>query len=151
MWSDHSRGLKIGLALFTAAGLGFYYAYVAATMDSGWRWCLEDPVARDGAVLVFPLWTVTAVDGPDRYEISKIISGIPVVGDTTDLDVGDTVSIAGHFDATAVTVVEDVREVHTLRRWKEGLSVLGFVFVALAAPMVFTIRGGRIRERSWPT
>lgn len=151
MFTDRHRGAKIALTLLVILGLGAYYAHVAATMQSGWRWCLEDPTARDGSTLIFPLWTVTAIDGPEAYQISKIISGVPVHGDATPLKVGDTVSLVGHFDATRVVVEEEVREIHTLRRWKELLSVLGFLFVAVAAPFTFRIRGGRVEERSWPT
>ena len=46
---------------------------------------------------------------------------------------------------------EEVREIHTLRRWKELLSVAGFLLVAAAAPFFFRVGGGRIRERVWPT
>lgn len=149
LFDDRLRGAKAALAVAMILALGAYYAYIAANMESGWRWCLEDPAGRDGAALAFPLWTVTRVDGPDRYEISKIISGVPVQGDATPLAVGDTVSVAGHFDAAHTVVVEEAREVHVLRRWKEALSVLGFVLVALAAPFSFRVRAGRVEERRW--
>ena len=35
-------------ALVVVLGLGAYYAYIAANLEAGWRWCLEDPVVRDG-------------------------------------------------------------------------------------------------------
>ncbi len=151
MFTDHRRGAKMFVSLLLILALGAYYAHVAATMQSGWRWCQEDPVARDGSTLIFPLWTVTAIRGPDSYEISKVIKDIPVRGDTAPLHVGATVSLVGRFDAQAVVVREEVREIHTLRRWKELLSVAGFLLVAAAAPVFFRVGGGRIRERVWPT
>jgi hypothetical protein len=151
MFSDRFRLWKMAAALAVVLGLGAYYAYVAANLEAGWRWCLEDPVGRDGATLVFPLWTVTRIDGPDRYAISKIIKDIPVRGDTGPLKVGTTVSIVGTFDAADTVVVEEVREIHTLRPYKEALGVLGVVLVVIAAPFFFRVRGGRVVERKWRT
>lgn len=147
VWSDTHRAVKIGVAALLLAAMGGYYAWVATTQVKGWRWCLEAPAARDGFALVFPLWTVTKIVSPERYEISKAIPDIPVAGDTTELWVGATVSLSGRFDASGPVVREEVREVHHLRRWKEGLGVLGFVVVAGAAPFFFRVRGGRIEER----
>lgn len=150
-WSDERRLAKVGAALLLLAAMGGYYAWFATTQVRGWRWCLEDPVARDGYDLVFPLWTVTKVVGPDRYEISKAMPDIPVLGDARALKVGDTVSVMGDFSAERRAVVETVREVHTLRRWKEGLGVLGFLVVAAMAPFFFRREGGRLVERRWRT
>jgi hypothetical protein len=148
--SDRLRGLKIALALAALLAMGAYYAWWAVAVVTGYRWCTEDPAARDGTELVFPLWTVTAVDGPDRYEISKVVKDIPVAGDATVLKVGDTVSVVGRFRGEDLVVVEEIREIHTLRRYKEILGVVGFAAVALAAPFAFRVEGGRLVER-WRT
>jgi hypothetical protein len=150
MFSDARRRLKIAAALVLILGLGSYYAWIAANLQSGWNWCMDDPAGRDGSTLVFPLWTVTAV-GDDRYEISKIVAGVPVIGDPGPLKVGDTVSVVARFDGGREVAVEELRELHTLRRWKEALSVLGFVVMAGAAPVAFRVRDGRIVERTWRT
>jgi hypothetical protein len=147
VFSDRHRAPKLVLALLLLLGLGAWYAHIAMNLEAGYRWCLEDPAGRDGERLVFPLWVVTRVDGPDTYAISKIVPNIPVKGDATVLKVGDTVSILGTFDATDLTVREEVREVHTLRKWKERLGVLGFLVVAAAAPFCFRIRAGRLEEK----
>ena len=131
--------------------MGAYYAWIAANLQSGWRWANEDPAGRDGATLVFPLWTVTAVAPPDRFEISKIISGIPVEGDATTLKPGDTISLEARFDAGRQVAVEVEREVHTLRRWKEALSVIGFLVMLGLGPLAFRIRDRRVEERTWRT
>jgi hypothetical protein len=140
-------------AIVAAGLLGVSVRHAAWSLDQqqGWRWCLEDPVARDGSRLVLPLWTVSGIDGPDRYRISKVVKDIPVRGPSVGLAIGDTISIEATFDAATVTAVEHARELHPLRRWKEGLGVLGFVLVALAAPFAFRVartpEGRRLEER----
>jgi hypothetical protein len=110
------------------------------------------PVARDGAALVFPLWTVTGLDGPQRYRISKQVRDVPVVGSTAGLARGDTVSLTARFDGTGRVAREERREVHRLRRWKEGLGVLGVLAGLLAAPWFFRWdRASRRLEERWRT
>lgn len=151
LFGDDARGWKVAAGVAALLAMGAYYAHIAINLEAGWRWCMEDPAARDGSRLVFPLWEVTAIDGPDQYRISKIVDGIPVHGDATALKVGDTVSLEGSFDGQALRVEEKVREIHHLRPWKEALGVAGFVVMAAAAPFFFRWRDGRIRERPWPT
>lgn len=147
LFSDRGAPARIVAALLLLAALGGYYAWWALQAQSGWRWAMEAPAERDGAAMVFPLWTVTAVSGPDRYEISKVVTGIPILGPAADLSVGDTVSILGRFDASLPAVREEMREHHVLRKYKEALGILGFVMVAAAAPFVFRLQGGRLVER----
>ncbi|MDP2316448.1 MAG: hypothetical protein Q8P41_26360 [Pseudomonadota bacterium] len=147
LFHDRGAAVRIGVALALTAALGGYYAWWALQAESGWRWAMEAPAERDGAPMVFPLWTVTGVKGPDRYEISKVVKGVPVVGPATDLAVGDTVSVLGHFDASVPAVRVEERELHVLRKYKEALGILGFVLVVVAAPFAFRIRGGRLVER----
>ncbi len=147
LFSDRGAPARIVVALLLVAGLGGYYAWWALQAESGWRWAMEAPAERDGAPMVFPLWTVTAVSGPDRYEISKVVQGIPIVDPGHDLAVGDTVSVLGTFDAAVPAVRAEVREHHVLRKYKEALGILGFVLVVVAAPFVFRIERGRLVER----
>ncbi len=146
-FSDHGAGARLSLALAACVALGAYYAWWALQMSSGYRWALEDPVGRDGAEIVFPLWTVTRVDGPDDYAISKVVKDIPCAGEARDLVVGDTVSVIGSFAAADKKVHVHVRELHVLRRYKEALGVIGFVCVVLAAPFAFRIERRRLVER----
>jgi hypothetical protein len=152
--SDRARAktlLAAGLSLAVVSGV---YADWSMDQQQGWRWCLEDPRARDGSALVFPLWKVTAIDGPDQYRISKVVTGIPVRGDASVLVVGDTVSVVARFDAASSTAVEQSRELHPLRRWKEGLGVVGFLLVAALAPLAFRVvrtPAGRFVEERWRT
>lgn len=147
LFSDAARAAKMAAAAGILLALGGYYAYVASNLESGYRWCLEAPQERDGSVTVFPLWEVTRIDSPTRYAISKIVKDIPVEGDTTPLKVGDTVSLVGHFRAADLVVVEEVREIHVLRKYKEALGIAGLVAAVVAAPFAFRVRGGRVVER----
>ncbi|MES2639744.1 MAG: hypothetical protein V4850_09685 [Myxococcota bacterium] len=147
LFSDRGAAVRIAVALALIAALGGYYAWWALQAESGWRWAMEAPAARDGAPMVFPLWTVTAITGPDRYEISKVVQGVPLVGPAEDLVVGDTVSVLGHFDASGPAVRVEVREHHVLRKYKEALGIFGFVMVFLAAPFAFRIEGRRLVQR----
>lgn len=101
----------------------------------------------DGRVVRFPLWEVTAIAGPRRLEISKVIRDIPVEGDTTGLKLGDTVSVVGNFRAADDVVVASVLYVHRYRKWKERLGILGMMLSLLAAPLGFAWRAGRLVER----
>ena len=145
LFGDDARNAKIGVATALMLAVGAYYAWIATTQVTGYR----ESVAQhlDGQVLVFPLWDVTAIDGPDRYRISKVIRDVPMVGDATVLHVGDTISVMGAFRDADAAVVETAREIHILRRWKERLGVLGFLLAAAAAPVAFRIRNRRIEER----
>ena len=147
LFADRGARVRVAIAVLLLVGLGGWYARWALGAESGWRWAMQDPAARDGAAMVFPLWEVTRVVGPDRYEISKVVQGVPIAGDATDLEVGDTVSVLGTFDASVPVVRAEVRELHTLRKYKEALGILGFVFVAAWVPYTFRIRGGRVVER----
>lgn len=151
LFSDRGAALRISVALVLLAALGGYYAWWALQTESGWRWAMEAPVERDGATMVFPLWTVTAVTGADRYEISKVVQGVPVIGPAEDLEVGDTVSVLGHFeypgDEDGPAIRATLREHHVLRKYKEALGVFGFVMVVVAAPFAFRIEGRRLVQR----
>lgn len=127
------------------AGAGAYYTWIALTIEIGYRQVTES--GRDGVELTFPLWVVTAIDGPTRYRISKVVHDVPVEGDTTPLHEGDTVSVIGRFRASDHVVVEEVREIHVLRKVKEALGVLGTVLAIAAAPFGFRLRRGGLVER----
>ncbi len=128
-------------------GLGLYNVHVAMELVFGYRDCLEDPARSDGATLIFPLWTVTAVDGPQRFRVSKVLRDVPVVGESAGLAVGDTISLKGHFRASDLTMIEAERELHPLRRWKERLGYAGVVLALAAGPLCFRLQGGYIGAR----
>jgi hypothetical protein len=147
LFDDRGAAVRVGVAALLLAALGGWYAYWALGAEQGWRWAMRDPVARDGAPMVFPLWEVTKVVGSDHYEISKVIRDIPLAGDARDLRVGDTVSVLGRFDASVPIVRVEVRELHPLRRYKEILGVLGLALVVCWVPFAFRVVRGRLVER----
>ncbi len=146
-WSDARRWPMLLLLFLAFLGLGMYNAYISMNVVFGYRDCLEDPERWEGATLIFPLWEVSRIVGPDRFEISKVIRDVPVEGDSRDLKVGSTISIVGTFRKADVVVVEKQRELHVLRVWKERLGILGFGLVCIATPLFFRWRNGRVEER----
>lgn len=146
MWSDERRPLKIAALLAALLLLGAIHAWLSMEVVFGYRDCVADPQAADGSRLVFPLWEVTRIDGPDRYAASKVHKDVPIIGPTAELHVGATVSIEGRFRASDLAVVETRREIHHLRPWKEGLGLLGFAAAVALAPRFFGWRAGRVRE-----
>lgn len=147
LWRDQGRMGKLWGVGSLLLGLGIYHAYISMTMVFGYRECLEDIAKNDGATLIFPLWEVTRIDGPGQYAISKVVKDIPILGETTDLHMGATVSVVGHFRGADRVVVEERKEIHVLRVWKERLGILGAALVIGAAPLTFRWRAGRLEER----
>jgi len=142
------RWSSILAALGLLVALGFHYTWYTTHVPVGWRQCLADPAGHDGQALIFPLYTVTAVRGPQRYEISKALRDIPVVGDASDLERGTTVSVKGTFRASDGVVVASERKVHRYRGAKQALGVIGLLGGLLAFPLGFRFRRGGIEERA---
>ncbi|MFN7146339.1 MAG: hypothetical protein ACK4YP_21380, partial [Myxococcota bacterium] len=61
LFADRGAPVRVGIALLLTLALGAWYARGALAAEHGWRWAMEDPAARDGAPMVFPLWEVTKV------------------------------------------------------------------------------------------
>ena len=148
MFSDHWREGKLVLGVIAMVSLGLVYAQQSRDLPVGWRRCIAAPDIHDGRRLVFSLYKVTAVTGPERFEISKVVSDVPVEGDSTGLAVGMTVSVVGAFEADGPSVRLEQLEVHRLRWAKRMLSLLGLLGVLCAAPLVFRFRNGRLEERA---
>ncbi|GDX80228.1 hypothetical protein LBMAG42_20390 [Deltaproteobacteria bacterium] len=147
LWSDRTRVRNGLVALGGLMLLGGWYAKLAMGLEIGWRQYTADPARYDGHQLTFPLWVVTGVPDADHYLISKVVKDVPVEGPSVGLHVGDTVSVIGDFSKEKWAVVQRVIEVHTLRRWKEALGVAGLLAWAVAMPLLFAWRGGRLEER----
>ena len=147
MTSDVLRWPRLLVTLLLLLGLGGYYAWQALHTPIGWHLCLSDPAAYDGYPLRLPLYTVEAVEGPDRYILSKDIRDVPVEGPTAGLRPGQTVSVRATFRASDQVAVEVARDLHRLRRAKEALGLLGVALCLLAAPLVFAWGPGGLRTR----
>ncbi len=129
------------------------YDHQAATVPVGWQKCSAQPARYDGHRLVFSLWTVTAVSEPGRFTIGRVVRDVPVVGLTEGLEVGETVTVLGTFDAGGadgldgpVVRATEVEE-HPLRKAKEALGMLSVLLCLIAGPLVFRWRGGQLEVR----
>jgi len=147
VFSDRFRLRKAAACVAVMVLLGLQYGRAVMGNDRGWRACLASPASHDGDEVIFTTYTVTHIDGPDRFEISGVVSGVPVEGDASGIALGDRVSVKGHFRASDRVVVSARQQVHTLWPWKVGLGLLGLAAAVLAAPLGFTIRDGRVVER----
>jgi hypothetical protein len=148
--SDRHRVWKLSAVILLSLGLGVRYDHLAQTVPFNWDRCMEDPVAASGRQLTMALWQVTAIDGPDRYEVSRIIRDVPVAGPTAGLSLGQTVSVVGTFSPDGPVVLESFRRAHPWRRGKVALGLIGVVCALVGLPMAFRWRSGRLVTR-WPT
>jgi hypothetical protein len=144
MFSDRYRFLKIMISLVFLLGLGAVYTDFALSRPEGYRAALADPVNHDGADMLFPLWSVTHIRDANMYTIAGTLRDVPVQGSTEGLDVGDSVTVVGHFRAEDRAVVATDRIDHPLRPWKGGFSLLAILFGLVAAPRFFGWREGRV-------
>ncbi|MFT5686486.1 MAG: hypothetical protein ACI8RZ_007442 [Myxococcota bacterium] len=147
MFSDRYRWLKLAAAVLLLAVLAARYTHYANNLPFGWRVCITEPAEHDGKTLVFPIYTVAGIDGPDRYRISKVIQDIPVQGDTEGLTEGMTVSLRATFRGQDGVAVQTERHHHRLRVHKKVLGILGLLGALIAAPLVFVWRDGGLVER----
>ena len=147
MFSDRLRWVKLAAAVLLIVFLGARYANYANNLPFGWRVYVAEPEEHDGKSLVFPIYTVSAVDGPDRYRISKVIQDIPVEGSTAGLSPGMTVSIRATFRGQDSVAVQTERHHHRLRLHKKLLGIAGLLGALVAAPLAFVVGRGGITER----
>lgn len=147
MFAEAGKWLRITTVAIALVATGTYYTWLAMTTIIGYRECVAAGADRDGQELTFPLWVVSGIDGADRYRISKVIRDVPVEGSTEEIREGTTVSVTGKFRASDAVVVQEVREVHVLRVYKEALGVLGTILALIAAPFGFRMRGWSVVER----
>lgn len=148
MLSDRSARLKVLAALALLLALGLRYAYESSTQMSYYARMERRGERADGKTVRLPIWTVTAIDGPDRFEISKVVRDIPVEAPTADLTVGQTVSVVGRYRAADGVVVADIVAHHPYRRLKEGLGIAGVLLSILAFPFGFRVAKGGLVERA---
>lgn len=147
MFSDRLRWLKLVVTLALLLGLAARYTHYANNLPFGWRVCVADPAANDGKDLVFPIYTVAGIDGPQRYRISKVLQDIPVQGSTEGLSAGMTVSIRAVFRGADQVAVQTERHHHRFRTHKKILGILGLIAALFAAPLAFRLRSGGLSTR----
>lgn len=145
--ADPWRLPLLALVLVALLGLGAAYTRLVITLPDGIRACLADPASHDGTLQVFPVWFVSGVDGPDRYRVSRVVKDVVVEGPSEGLERGQVITVVGHFRARDSVVVQVRREIHHLRPYKMGLSLVGLLLAMVAAPWRFTWRDGYLRVR----
>ena len=146
LFTDIRRGWKVGVSLMALLGLCAYFGWFASTVPVGWRTCLEEPAVCDGVQLAFPLHSVVHVEDGGRFLISKVVQGVPIVGDA-DVTEGMTISVVGRFRAEDQVVVMEQLEHHKYREMKSGIGVLATLLAVFAMPVFFVVRGRRVCER----
>lgn len=146
--AERWRAPALLLVVLALLGLGARYTRLVVELPDGIRACLADPAAHDGTVQVFPVWFVSGVDGPDRYRVSRVIKDVVVQGPTDGLEQGQVITIVGRFRGSDAVVVETRREIHHLRPYKMGLSLVGMLLAFVAAPAHFAWRGRYLRLRA---
>lgn len=147
MLSDRHRLMKILLLCAALVGLCSWYSWQARRHDVGFGLCMTDPAANDGRVVELSLWLVEEVQA-DRYLISGLERGVPVLGPTAGLEPGATISVVASFDAERALLVEQWREVHHARSHKAALGLLGLLGFAVYAGMSFRFRDARLVLRT---
>lgn len=147
MWSDSHRLRNALIALVLLVAVCWRYVDDTKPMGEAWPRAVAAGKKADGRHLRFSLWQVGSIEGPKLYTIEKVVQGVRISGDTTDLHVGDTVSVVGRYRAEDQTVVAEITEVHRLRKWKERLGYLGVAVSVVAAPLGFRLRRGGLEER----
>ena len=136
---DRGAGLLWGGVSFALLlTIGVLYSNFANSVQTGYRWCAQNPDVCDGRELRLPIWDVVEVR-EDGYDLFKSVGPVPVIAETEGMERGDTVSVVGRFRASDLTVTELERHTHTLREEKKGLSGVGLLFV-----VVFVARRWRV-------
>ncbi len=130
MLSDRRKRIKLLLLVLALLGLGLHYGATASQVAVAFNRCVEDPLAYDGFQVNLSLWTVRAI-GSHGYVLYKVHRLAPIQGGTSGLEVGDVLSVTGHFDALQGVIVEDTRRAHPLRPLKIGLGAVTMVFLAV--------------------
>jgi len=130
-------------SLMLLLALGWHHAQFSVDRPEGYRAYIATPEAHDGERVMLPLWEVTHIRGANMYSVSKSVVGVPVVGSSLGLEVGDTVTVLGHFRSEDSAVISSERVDHPWRRAKGLLSILALVLGLFLLPRFFGWSAGR--------
>lgn len=141
LFADEARLVVVSvLVVLLAVDIGVWVAWRVQSPPPYVR-CLESPDTEQpclGEELVFPLQFVQAIHGPDRFRIGRMDGSIAVLGDSTELRVGQEVTVGGV--RTAEGVEASFVQTHPGRPWKRRLGLVGVVVLAFLLPVAFTVR-----------
>ena len=142
-FGDNFRWLKMGLTLCLIVGLGWAHAHFSIERPQGYRAYISAPLEHDGEQVLLPLWEVTGVGDEGTFYVSKSVIDVPIVGVSSGLSVGDTVTIIGHFRAADGAVIAKTRVDHPWRKAKGLLSIFALILACILMPRFFTWSDGR--------
>ena len=144
LFDDRNRAPKLLFSVLLLVGLGWHHAQFSVERPEGYRAYLKDPMTHDGESVLMPLWEVTHIRDANMYSVSKSVVGVPVVGDSRGLSVGDTVTVMGTFRATDQAVVSHERVDHPWRKAKGVLSIVALLIAVVLTPRFFGWSNGRV-------
>ena len=147
LFDDRVRPLKILVSGLLLLVLGWHHAQFSVDRPEGYRAYLKAPQEHDGEPVLMPLWEVTHIRDANMYEVSKTVVGVPIVGDSRGLSVGDTVTVKGTFRAVDRAVVSGWRVDHPWRKAKGVLSIVALVIALVMTPRFFAWSQGRVVMR----
>ncbi len=145
---DDRRGWVAGICLVALLACGGWWAYLHETGAVGYGSLVDEPASRHGQQVSLSLFRVAAVEGVDRFAVEKGTLRIDVLGDSTDLVLGENLSLGGRWNGTAeVLELAWVERRHAGRRAKRVLGVLGLLLVAGLLGRSVTLGSGGLALR----
>ena len=144
LFGDSFRLTKMGFTTILILLLGWNHARFSIERPQGYRAYLENPHHHNGARVLLPLWEVTGVGAEDKFYVSKSVLDVPIAGENTGLNVGDTVTIIGHFRAVDGAVIAEKRVDHPWRKAKGLLSIFALILGFILLPRFFSWSAGRV-------
>lgn len=145
---DDVRPQVLGVSAGVLFAMALAWTLTCTWLPLGWAAALDAPASHDGEAMVLSLFSVERIEGPDRYLLRKASWTVEVVGATSDLHVGEDVSIGGTFHAADRAIVEEWRVPAPLRDDKRWLGIAAFALTLGLLPVWFRVRGGWIVERA---
>ena len=147
LFTDDHRQLKMLCAFVVLLGLGWHHAQFSLERPEGYRAYVAAPEKYDGVRVLLPLWEVTHIRDASVYSVSKSVVGVPIIGSSEGLEVGDTVTIIGNFRAEDTAVVAERRVDHPWRKAKGLLSILALGIGLVLLPRFFGWSSNRVVMR----
>lgn len=144
LFADRARRVVLPLlVLLLGADLTAWMVVDPHAWDDHERCMVSEPDAHTappclGETITLPLQVVTAIEGPERYQVGRARGRMPVVGSTEALSVGDEITLVGV--RTEAGLVPELVEAHPLRWTKRVLGLVGAVVLAGLLLLAFTLR-----------
>jgi hypothetical protein len=128
--------------------LGNLWTWYAVNQPPGYFAAIRDPAAWDGETVTITLFMVEEITDPRHYTLRKGDRTAYVEGDTSELYVGQDLSVGGTFRAADSRIVAQWHEVHPLRDGKRAEGLAGVLVTVLLAPVWLAVRDNRLVQRA---